>query len=513
MASWWDTKPFRQSTKGWRKHRIDSHKTSVFGWNALTLPSMSRTKRYEKLSDEKTEDGSDPTNLLQDRCCKVRRQSDIELVKASSLAPISGSDSESNSMPYTPWDRYQTSLDSDRGHYTSLQIARDLKPENPMTLIHPDETARVARSFLANFRGHTAYAVKANDSPDLLSTLSASGVTWFDVASLNEVRLVLQYLPGATLCFMNPVKSEAAIRKAYFLHGVRSFSVDSSDELEKILRSTATEVGHATDLKLFVRIRVVRRHAKLSLESKFGASDQETRPLLQAVQASKNRVGVCFHVGSQVMGRGDFAAGLQQVYSIILEAEVHVHFISVGGGFAVKYPDMDPPSTMQHLDEIHEAFQSLSFPKNTVLIAEPGRCLSAWHHSMLVRVEKRRGPALYLNDGVYGTFSDAGRLNWPYFTRLLRDPPSTEKSTPFTLYGPTCDTLDKFGPWYIPGDVKAGDYLEVFGLGAYGSVMRTRFNGCDTYESMVVRDEPIDLVIERYYQSRATRKTQNTTGS
>ncbi|KAK5209201.1 hypothetical protein LTR41_004736 [Exophiala xenobiotica] len=498
MDSFWNKRPFRPSTNNWRGHRVEALHTSVFGWIVPTLlPSIFQIKRYEKLSDEKEEQA----DLTEAECRKVRQHSDIESVKANSLPSISGSKSESRNEIHASLGAYQTSLGCDKGR-TSLQITRDLKPKSPMTLTHPDETARIARSFVTKFQGHTAYAVKANDSPDLLSILSANGVTWFDVASINEVRLVLRCLPESTLCFMNPVKSEEAIKEAYFVHGVRSFSLDSSDELEKILRSTATVVGRATDLNLFVRLRVLSRHAKLSLESKFGVSGQEASLLLQAVQVSKNQVGLCFHVGSQVMGQGDFAAGLQQVYSIMLEADVHVRYISVGGGFAVKYPDMEPPSASQHLDEIHNAFHNLPFPSSTVLIAEPGRCLSAWHHSMLLRVEKRRGSALYVNDGVYGTFSDAGRLNWPYFTRLVRESLSTEKSKPFTLYGPTCDTLDKFGPWNIPGDVKAGDYLEVFGLGAYGSVMRTRFNGCDAYESMVVQDEPIDLVIERYYQSR-----------
>lgn len=499
MASFWNKIPFRPSTNNGRTHRIEALQASFLGWVVPTLfPSISQTKRYEKLCDGKEEQ----RDLTEAGCCKEQQRPDIELVNANSLPSIPGSESESRNGIHALLGGYQTSLDCSKGRYTSLQIANDLKPESPMTLIHPDETVRVARSFVTKFQGHTAYAVKANDSPDLLSILSTSGVTWFDVASIKEVRLVLRNLPEATLCFMNPVKSEKAIKEAYFAHGVRSFSLDSHDELEKILRSTATAVGRATDLNLFVRLRVLSRNAKLSLESKFGVSGQEARLLLQAVQVSNNQVGVCFHVGSQVMGRGDFAAGLQQAYSITLEAEVHVRFISVGGGFAVKYPDMEPPSTSQHLDEIHNAFQSLPFPPSTILIAEPGRCLSAWHHSMLLRVEKRRGSALYVNDGVYGTFSDAGRLNWPYFTRLLRESPSTGKSKPFTLYGPTCDTLDKFGPWNLPRDVKAGDYLEVFGLGAYGSVMRTRFNGCDAYESMVVQDEPIDLVIERYYQSR-----------
>jgi ornithine decarboxylase len=502
MAPMWNMRLFRQWIGNGREHRVETHQVSFFGSIVTTLlPSIPQTERYQILPDEHDE-RNDLANLLEAGGRKTHGHSDIELVKAGHSPSVPSSLPESTSRVHRSLSQHRIVLDPDKAPFTSLQIVKDLKPVHPVTLIHPHETARAARSFVTEFQGHPMYAIKANDSLDLLSILWNNGVTWFDVASINEVRLVSRHLPEATLCFMNPVKSAEAIQEAYFVHGVRSFSLDSDDELDKILRSTATDLGPATDLNLFVRLQVTSRHARLSLESKFGISGQEAKLLLQAVRKSKNKTGICFHVGSQVMGRGDFAGGLQQAHAMALEAGFQVDFVSVGGGFAVKYPDMEPPSPLEHLEEIHRAFHSLQFPPTTVLLAEPGRCLSAWHHSMLLRIEKRRGSALYLNDGVYGTLSDAGRLNWPYFTRLLRDPPSKERSMPFRLYGPTCDTLDSFGPWDIPSDAKQGDYLEIFGLGAYGGVMRTRFNGYDTFESIVVQDEPTDLVIERYYQSR-----------
>ena len=40
---------------------------------------------------------------------------------------------------------------------------------------------------------------------------------------------------------MHPVKAEEAIAEAYFDHGVRTFSLDTLEELEKIVRATSTE--------------------------------------------------------------------------------------------------------------------------------------------------------------------------------------------------------------------------------------------------------------------------------
>ncbi len=54
------------------------------------------------------------------------------------------------------------------------------------------------------------------------------------------------------------------------------FSLDTMDELEKIVRATSTDGVAATDLNLLVRIRVSSDHAKLSLASKFGAEPQKS---------------------------------------------------------------------------------------------------------------------------------------------------------------------------------------------------------------------------------------------
>ena len=142
---------------------------------------------------------------------------------------------------------------------TGIACAADLaktRPVQPVTLIRPHAARRAARFFVEKFPGRSLYAVKANPSPDLLALLWDCGVTHYDVASIAEVRLVAQTLPGAELCFMHPVKAEEAIAEAYFTHNVRTFSLDTIEELEKIVRATASDGEPAADLNLLVRIRV-----------------------------------------------------------------------------------------------------------------------------------------------------------------------------------------------------------------------------------------------------------------
>ena len=114
-------------------------------------------------------------------------------------------------------------------------VVRATAPDRPVILTRPHAARRAARFFLEKFPGRTLYAVKANPSADLLKVLWDSGVTHYDVASIAEVRLVRSVLPEAVLCFMHPVKTPSAIREAYFDHGCKVFSLDTLEELEKIV--------------------------------------------------------------------------------------------------------------------------------------------------------------------------------------------------------------------------------------------------------------------------------------
>jgi len=369
----------------------------------------------------------------------------------------------------------------------SLEIARQ-RPVQPVTLVRPHAARRAARFFVEKFKGRSLYAVKANPSPELIQLLWESGITHFDVASIAEVRLVARMAPGATLCFMHPVKAEEAIREAYFTHGVRTFSLDSLEELEKIMRAT----NDATDLTLCVRLRVPSDHAKLSLAAKFGAAPEEAKALLFAARQAADALGICFHVGSQTMSPSAYVNALGRVRNAIVEAAVTVDVIDVGGGFPSIYPGMEPAPLEAYFEAIHSAFEALPISYSAELWAEPGRALCAEYASLLVRVERRRGDQLYINDGAYGALFDAAHVGWRFPVQLVREGGSDAKDVEFSFYGPTCDDIDHMaGPFLLPADIQAGDYIEIGMLGAYGCAMRTGFNGFTAGETVVMDDEPM----------------------
>jgi ornithine decarboxylase len=379
-------------------------------------------------------------------------------------------------------------------YHSALGLASALKPVQPVTLIRPHAAKRAARFFVERFPGRSIYAVKANPSPDLIELLWDSGITHFDVASIAEVRLVAGLVPEATLCFMHPVKAEEAIREAYQTHGVRTFSLDTIEELEKIMRGT----GNATDLTLCVRLRVSSEHSKLSLASKFGADPTEVKELLIAARQAADALGICFHVGSQAMTPAAYSDAMERVRAAIVSAGVTVDVVDVGGGFPSSYPGMEPPPLEVFFDVIHRAFESLPVSYSSELWCEPGRALCAEFSSLLVRVEKRRGDELYINDGAYGALFDAAHIGWRFPVELLRDTQSRSRDHGFSFYGPTCDDMDHMaGPFMLPADVDTGDYIEIGMLGAYGCAMRTGFNGFGSVETIEVTDEPmVSLYVE-----------------
>ena len=340
--------------------------------------------------------------------------------------------------------------------------------------------------------------MKANPSPWVIETLAANGVMSFDVASIPEIELVSAFAPGARMAFMHPVKSRRAIAQAYSDHGVRTFAFDTHEELAKILDAT----GGAKDLNLMVRLAVQAEGAAYSLSGKFGVELHDAPALLLAARrATQELMGVSFHVGSQCMRPTAFQAAMSQASRALVRAGVFADVVDVGGGFPSIYPGMVPPDMADYLDSIDRGFAEMMVHETTELWCEPGRALVAEASSILVKVELKKGDALYLNDGSYGSLFDAAHTKWPFPVKLFRGAETADDGEalevegplkPFRFYGPTCDSLDHMpGPFWLPEDVREGDYIEIGMLGAYGVAMNTRFNGFGDAETAIVEDAPM----------------------
>jgi len=377
---------------------------------------------------------------------------------------------------------------------TVNELVNSLKPDYPVYCIRTEEITKSVKFFKKNFPGKILYAVKTNPHEKIIKQIIANGIKDFDVASLNEIKLIKKINSEVNLHFMHTIKSKESISSAYFDYGVRSFSLDNKDELRKILEAT----NQAKDLKLFVRIAISNEHAEIDLSRKFGALPSEALGLVRLCKEHSRKLGISFHVGSQCMQKISYSKGIREIGNIIKKTKIIPDTINIGGGFPAIYPDLKPEPLTNYMEEIKKGLKNLKLNKLPEIICEPGRAIVAESGSTIVKVILRKKQNLYLNDGTYGSLFDAGVPNFVLPTKMITNGRiQSKKLTSFSFFGPTCDSLDYMkGPFLLPNNIKEGDYIELGQLGAYGLTFRTNFNGFYSNEIFEVNDKPIMSLYE-----------------
>ena len=376
------------------------------------------------------------------------------------------------------------------------ELVSTLKPDFPVYCIRPESIKTSTQFFKKNFPGKVLYAVKTNPSENVIKIIINNGIENFDVASINEIKLIRKINNKVKVYFMHTIKSRENIKEAYFKYNVKDFALDTKEELLKILEAT----NNAKDLNLYVRIAISNEHAEIDLSRKFGALPSEALGLLRLSKAHAKKVGLSFHVGSQCMDKISFTKGINEIGNIIKKTKIVPDIINIGGGFPSVYPDLMPEPIENYLQEIKQGLKNLKLEKMPEIFCEPGRAIVADAGSTIVKVILKKKQKLYINDGTYGSLFDAGVPNFVLPSKMI---PGTgkivsKKLTAFDFYGPTCDSLDYMkGPFLLPNNIKEGDYIELGQLGAYGTTFRTKFNGFYSDANFQVDDKPILSMYDR----------------
>ena len=377
------------------------------------------------------------------------------------------------------------------------ELINQLRPDKPVYCIRKNSILSASNYFQKKFPGKILYAVKTNPHEEVIKTLIKSGIDQFDVASIEEIKAVRKFSQTAKCSYMHTVKSRESIKEAYLKYGIKTFALDTKDELIKIIEST----NNAKDLELFVRVAVSNEHAEIDLSKKFGALSSEASGLLRLIKQNSNKIGLSFHVGSQCMHPISYTKGIAEIGNIIKKTKIIPNYINVGGGFPTIYPDLIPQSLDNYLEEIKRSLDNLKLDNMPEIICEPGRALVAESGSTIVRVDLKKKQKLYINDGTYGTLFDAGTPNIVFPSKMIKDNSNkiiSKKLTAFDFYGPTCDSMDYMkGPFLLPNNIKENDYIELGQLGAYGLTFRTQFNGFFSDEIYEVEDKPIMTLYDK----------------
>jgi ornithine decarboxylase len=371
---------------------------------------------------------------------------------------------------------------------TGSDAALALRPDAPLYCFRPSVLIADAQRFMQLFPGQTAYAVKTNGEPMVLETLVKAGITAFDVASPAEFAAARAASKTAELLYMHPVKAQSDIRLALETYGIRVLSLDHEDEIAKLLRIVRALDLDPADFTIFVRLQT-KGSAAYELSKKFGAAPGHAVELVQRLDRIGFRVGLCFHVGSQIEDADTYERALASADWVRNRAGVALAGLDVGGGFPAEYghdPNRKKPvmpsleDLMGKLDRNLEEWDFKSMP----LVAEPGRVMVARAFSLVVRVLLRKGRRLYINDGIWASLSDSwtGKITLP--ARFIPDPARRSRNgdpeaiVPFKVCGATCDSVDILSrPFWLPETVDTGDWIEIGHIGAYSLSLRTRFNG------------------------------------
>ena len=355
------------------------------------------------------------------------------------------------------------------------EMLRAWDPVEPVYCIYPHVYDSSARAFLRGFPGRVLYAVKANDEAAVIRLLYRAGVRHFDCASLAEIERVAEFCPDATCYFMVPLARRGAYTAAFRIHGVRHFMVDHPSGLEALAASVPLD-----ECVVFARMAVSHEAAMADLSSKFGAPPEEIPALLNAIRARGGEPALAFNVGTMVTRPEAYQYAIDVARNALAGIDFRIRLIDIGGGFPRSYPDFSMPPMDEYFSAVAEAAQLLPMREDGVILAEPGRALSAPGLSAVVEVLLRKDGRLYLNDGMYGIFWELRfEVHKRYPVRVFRDGERLEgRAESFMLYGPTCDSSDQLpGRVDLPGDIRAGDHLEFGNIGAYSLSGRTRFNG------------------------------------
>ena len=362
----------------------------------------------------------------------------------------------------------------------AADVAAKLSPDTPVHCFSPTVLKAKLAEFRDGFPGEVSYAVKANDGAHVLEALAANGLAVFDVASLEEMAAVRAAAPHAHLHYHNPIKSRNEIATAAERFGCVRFAADDVQEIDKIIAVG----GETRRLEIAIRFKLPKHSASAhDFSTKFGALPEQATQLLRYVAARGAQPMLTFHGGSQCSDPAIWAKHIHAAAGIARAAGVRLVALNVGGGFPSRYVGLNAPDLSVYFEVIEKAaIEAFGADFVPVLECEPGRGLIAGSTSVLARVKlvKAGSREVYLNDGIYGSLMEVYQVPviQPFSQALRGNGPIEGPAHSCTVYGPTCDPLDRLpNRIELPVALAEGDYVEFGPLGAYGTATSTRFNG------------------------------------
>lgn len=354
--------------------------------------------------------------------------------------------------------------------------------EQPFFIVNLSEIVRKIkqwREYLPNIEPY--YAMKCNPD-DIIIKLMASMDLSFDCASKNEISKVISIgVDPDKIIYANPCKMTEQIRYAR-ANDVDMLTFDSSHELYKI------KLYHP-NAKLVIRIKTDESKSRCKFNCKFGVDLEDAELLLnQAKIMELDIVGVSFHVGSGCEDENVYDTAIsscRKVYDIALTKGYKLSIVDIGGGFPGNNDDQFIKMANVINNSISNYFNDI---ENVRFISEPGRYFVTSSYTLvttvinkkIVKNENDKHIIYYLSESVYGSFNN---VIFDYANiELLPFNERNEKLYNCTIYGPTCDSMDKLNGEYNLPDLSIGEVIYIENMGAYTIAASSNFNGFPSTE-------------------------------
>uniref|UniRef100_A0A8C0GHU7 ornithine decarboxylase n=1 Tax=Chelonoidis abingdonii TaxID=106734 RepID=A0A8C0GHU7_CHEAB len=332
------------------------------------------------------------------------------------------------------------------------------------------------------------YAVKCNDSKAIVKTLATLGAG-FDCASKCFLIVSNIGVPPERIIYANPCKQISQIKHAAN-SGVQMMTFDSEVELMKVARAHPKA-------KLVLRIATDDSKAVCRLSVKFGATLKTSRLLLErAKELDLDIIGVSFHVGSGCTDPETFVQAISDarcVFDMGTELGFSMHLLDIGGGFP---GSEDVKLKFEEITNVINPALDKYFPCDSGIRIMQSLAdtmlhqLSRWQLTNCKKscIKEQSGSddeddtngktlMYYVNDGVYGSFNCILYDHAHVKPVLQKRPKPDEGCYSCSIWGPTCDGLDRIVERFDMPELQVGDWMLFENMGAYTVAAASTFNG------------------------------------
>ena len=386
------------------------------------------------------------------------------------------------------------------------------KYNTPLYIYDENELHHNMKEYTLNFKSKKfdtsiVYASKAFLVPELCHIVDSEGL-YMDAVSIGDLYIAnTSNFPMSKIVFHGNNKSDEELIYAVE-NSVGIIVVDNLDELErlkKIANERSKEVNTLFRVNPGIDVHTHKYIQTALYVSKFGESIYDEITIDSIIKSYKKSnfvklKGFHSHIGSQIKEVKPFLLNIEKMINftknIEEKYEISLPYLNLGGGFGIKYYETDTEIDLKYvLDKMIKKIETVSKKVNYQVkhvFIEPGRSIVGTAGITLYRcgmIKKTYGGKNYL-------FIDGGMTDnirpALYQARYEVEPVKLhkdEEKIKVDVAGKCCESGDIIAKDVMIPVVNPGEYVVVYGTGAYNHSMSSNYNSITKPAVIFVSDE------------------------